>query len=165
MEARETFLYFNFLVIAVSASISLVITLSYIPLKKLPTVLKTAGSIFFQKLYMVLVFSLFTSLIGFGLYGVISYNLLRAYDPNEMVRVGVFVAYLVSLFALTISFKKQSLTSFKIAAHTILGASVLGIATQENTLNFFNYLYILLILGLCLALRYGVLTFNKKLNV
>ncbi|MFZ2151599.1 MAG: hypothetical protein WAV09_00640 [Minisyncoccia bacterium] len=165
MEARETFLYFNYLVIAMSASVSLVITLTYIPLKILPAVLKASGSIFFQKLYMVLVLSLFTSLIGFGLYGVISYNLLRTYDLNEMIRAGVFVGYLTSLFVLTLSFKKQTLTSFKIVAHSILGASVIGIATQENTLNFFNYLYALLILGLCFALRYGVLTFSKKLSV
>lgn len=162
MEAREIFLYFAFLVIAIGASVSLVIVLTYIPLKKLPSVLKTSASAFFQKLYMVLVFSLFTGLIGLGLYSVISYNLLQAYNINEMVRVGIFVLYLASLFFVTLSFKKQSLSSFKIFMHSIFGVGILIIATQENTLDFFKYTYILPVLLLFTIIRYGVDIFYKK---
>lgn len=163
METREIFLYITFFIIALSASVSLIIALTYIPLKKLPLVLKPLANVFFQKLYMVIVFSLFTSLVGVSLYVTATYGLLRVSDLREVVRVGIFAAYVVSLFAVTISFKKQTLSPFKIASHGILVSVVLVVATQEETFDFYKYPYILLVLAMCFAIYYGISIFTKKL--
>jgi len=163
METREFWLLVSFLVIALSALTSLVVTATYIPLKKIPGSLKAAAGIFYQKMYLVLIFSLFATLIGLGIYVPLQYDLLANKNITEIVRGALFLVHGVLLFVVTLSFKKQTLSISKMVFHSVLVATVLVVATQENTLDFYNYPYILLILALFAIVRYGVRSFIKKL--
>ena len=163
METREFWLLVSFLIIALSALASLVVTAIYIPLKKIPNALKVVASVFYQKLYAVLIFSLFSTLVGLGVYVPLKYNQLISKDTTEIVRVILFLVHTVILFVITLSFKKQILSTAKIVVSSLIVTSVLVIATQENTLNFYNYFYILPILALFAIVRYGIRTFIKKL--
>lgn len=163
METREFWLLVCFLVIALSALTSLVVTATYIPLKKIPGSLKAAAGIFYQKIYLVLIFSLFATLIGLGIYAPLQYDLLASKNVLEIVRGVLFLMHTVLLFIVTLSFKKQTLSTPKMLSYSVLVATVLVVATQENTLDFYNYPYILLILALFAIVRYGVRSFIKKL--
>jgi hypothetical protein len=163
MGVRELWLLISFFVVALGASISLVVSATYIPLKKIPNALKILSSTFYQKLYLLLVFCLFLSLIGLGIYTPLVFDLLRAQNPSEVVRAVLFVVYTITLLILTLSFKKQTLTASKMVLHATFASALLVIATQESTLDFLEYPYILLILALFAIVRYGVRTLNKKL--
>lgn len=163
MEIRELWLLISFLIIAVGAAFSLVISATYIPIKKIPSALKVLSSVFYQKLYTVLVFCLFATLVGLGIYIPLSFDLLQSKDAAELVRTVLFGLYTITLLVLVLSFKKQTLSPPKMVAHAIFSACILVIATQEDPLDFTLYPYILLILALFMIVRYGVRTFNKKL--
>ena len=162
METREFWLLVSFLIIALGALASLVVTAVYIPLKKIPNTLKVVASTFYQKLYVILIFSLFSTLVGLGVYVPLQYDQLINKDIAEIVRGVLFLMHTVLLFVITLSFKKQTLSTPKIVTSSLILTIVLVIATQENTLDFYNYLYILPILALFAIVRYGIRTFIKK---
>jgi len=159
MEARELWLLISYFVIAFGATTSLVVSATYIPLKKLPSAIKVVSGAFYQKLYFVLVLCLFSSLVGLGIYVPLAFDLLQVKNVNEIVRTTLFIVYTLTLLVLTLSFKKQTLTASKMVVHSISTSIVLIIATQENTLEFFTYPYILIILALFAIVRYGVKKF------
>lgn len=163
METREFWLLVSFLIIALGALTSLVVTAIYIPLKKIPNTLKVVASTFYQKLYLILIFSLFSTLVGLGVYVPLQYDQLISKDTTEIVRGVLFLMHIVLLFVITLSFKKQTLSTPKIVTSSLILTAVLVIATQENTLDFYNYFYILPILALFAIVRYGIRTFIKKL--
>lgn len=163
METREFWLLVSFLIIALGALTSLVVTAVYIPLKKIPNTLKVVASTFYQKLYLILIFSLFSTLVGLGVYVPLQYDQLISKDTTEIVRGVLFLMHTVLLFVITLSFKKQTLSTPKIVTSSLILTAVLVIATQENTLVFYNYFYILPILALFAIVRYGIRTFIKKL--
>lgn len=163
METREFWLLVSFLIIAFGALASLVVSATYIPLKKIPNTLRQVVSTFYQKLYVVLTLSLFSTLIGLGIYIPLRYDLLISRDTAEIVRGVLFLVHIILLFVLTLSFKKQTLSTAKIIISSFVITVMLVIATQENTLNFYNYPYIFLILALFTIVRYGVHIFIKKL--
>lgn len=163
METKEFWLLISFLAIAITTSLSLVISATYIPFKKITTPLKNIAASFYQALYFILVGSLFFTLVGLGIYIPLSFDLISTQNTAEIVRVSILSLFVIFLFLLTISYKKQTLTSTLQVIHTIVGAFVLVVATQEDTLNFSMYPYVLVILALFLILRYGIGTFNKRL--
>ncbi len=163
METRELWFFVSLLTVAIPASISLVTCAVYIPLKKIPAAIRDVASFWSQKLYIVLVFSLFATLVGLGVYTPLAYESLRLQDTQEIVRSVLLVLYTISLFFLTISFKKQALSTGGIVTHSVFASVLLVVGTQENTLDFPTYPYILIILALFAIVRYGVGTFSKKL--
>lgn len=163
METREFWLLVSFLIIALGALASLVVSATYIPLKNIPGALKMTASEFYQKLYFVLTLSLFSTLIGLGLYVPLRYDVLVSKDPTEITRGILFLIHIIFLFIITLSFKKQAITTVKIVIHALLVSTILVVATQENPLDFYSYPYIVVILALFAIVRYGVRTFNKKL--
>lgn len=163
MEVRELWLLISFFVVALSASVSLAVSAAYIPLKKIPSALKTISAGFYQKLYFTLVLTLFSTLVGLGIYVPLVFDLLKTQNVGEIVRAVLFILYILALLILTLSFKKQTLSTPKMVVHAFFASAVLVIATQESTLDFFKYPYILLILALFAIVRYGVKNFNKKL--
>lgn len=159
MEARELWLLVSYFVIALGATASLIVAAAYIPLKKLPSAIKSISGAFYQKLYFVLVLSLFSTLVGLGVYIPLAFDLLQDKNVNEIVRVVLFAMYTITLLILTLAFKKQTLTTSKMIFHSIIASIVLVIATQESTLDFLTYLYVLVILALFVIVRYGVKKF------
>lgn len=163
METREFWFFVSLLTVAIPACISFVTCAIYIPLKKFPAAIRDVASFWYQKLYIVLVFSLFATLVGLGVYTPLAYESLRLQDTQEIIRSALFVLYTVSLFFLTLSFKKQTLSTGGIVTHALFASVLLVVGTQENTLDFFAYPDILIILALFAIVRYGVGTFSKKL--
>lgn len=163
METGELWVFISLLSIALSAGISFVVCAIYIPIKKFPSAVKSVVAFWYQNFYLVLVFSLFATIMGLGVYIPISYESLRLQNMQEIVRSVLFAVFTVSLFFVTLAFKKQTLSTGKIIVHSFFASMVLIVATQENTLDFFTYPYILIILALFAIVRYGVGTFSKKL--
>lgn len=163
METREFWLLVSFLSIALGALASLVVTTTHIPLKKIPVTLRVVASTFYQKLYIVLIFSLFSTLVGLGIYISLQYDLLMSKNTAEIVRGIFFLMHTILLFVVTLSFKKQVLSTVKIIISSLVFTAVLVIATQENPLDSYHYLYIFPILALFTIVRYGVHIFIKKL--
>lgn len=156
MYAQEFWLYVSFLLVAISTALPLTITATYIPLKKIPGVLKTIASVFYQKLYFLLVVSLFIASIGTGIYVTLVFDLIRAGVPKEILRTGLFFLFIINTFLVLLAFKKQTLSKIKIFLSSIICVSILVIATQENTMDYFTYVYILPILALFAIVRYGI---------
>lgn len=163
METREFWLLVSFFVIALGALTSLVVTATYVPLKKIPSTLRLVAGTFYQKLYVALIFSLFSTLVGLGIYVPLQYDLLMGKNTDEIVRGIFFLTHTILLFVITLSFKKQALSTLKIIISSLVFTTALVIATQENTLGFYHYLYIFPILALFTIVRYGVRIFIKKL--
>ncbi len=163
METREFWFFVSLLTVAIPASVSLTTSAIYIPLKKFPAAIRDVASFWYQKLYVALVFSLFATLVGLGVYVPLVYESLKLQNLEEIVRSALFIIYTVSLFFLTLSFKKQTLSTGGIVAHSFFASMLLVVGTQENTLDFLSYLYVLIILALFAIVRYGVSTFSKKL--
>lgn len=163
METREFWFFVSLLIVALPACISLVACALYIPLKKFPSAVKDGASFWYQKLYIFLVFSLFATLVGLGVYTPLVFESLRLQNVEEIVRSGLFLLFTASLFFLTLSFKKQTLSTGGIVTHSFFASVLLVVGTQENTLDFLTYPYVLIILALFAIVRYGVGTFSKKL--
>lgn len=152
----------NILVFSLASLVSVVVVTAYIPVKKSPAVLKTNLIRYTQKFYVLLVASLFSALLSFGLYIAFTYNLLVVKDPNEIARVVLMTIFIVSLLVTLISFKKQKLSDFKIFLHLFFSSLVIVIVSSDDVFYYPRYGYLLLVLALFAIVRYGVRIINKQ---
>ena len=127
------------LIFSLSALLSALSVIAYIPVKKSPAALKTILSLYTQRFYTLLVFSLFSALLSLGLYITVAYDLLIIKNINEIGRLIAMTAFTVSLLLSLLSFKKQKLSDLKIFFHLFFSSLIIVIISNDDIFHASRY--------------------------
>lgn len=152
----------NLLILSITAFLSVSPVIAFIPLKKVPSVIKPTLTSFFQKLYILLIVTLFLASLSTGLYIVTSYDLLINKSVDEIYRALLLIVFIISLLFTTLDFKRQKLSKTKTFFHLTISSCVLVLVPSTNIFDFYQYAYIFIILAVFLIMRYVVGVINKN---
>lgn len=155
-------LYIGLLCLSLGSSIFFVLSAFFVPILKLPQVLRKIHVPYFNRLYQVYTIGLFLIAIGFSITTVNQFELIRALDYMAIARFSLSIIALLSGFAITNAFKKQKLSRGLIVLSGVVFSTALFIFSKEATPMYLEYLWVIFLLALFFVLRYVVHIFTKK---